>query len=73
MSNFITAEYFKKATGDDSRDDDLERANCPRAGEALHLSCGWNWKYNLPCFMRRMKGEEDKMEYTLKIYTKEEV
>ncbi len=68
----ITAEYFKEATGDYARDDDLERSNCLRAGESGHISCGWNWKYNLPCFMRRIE-EEDKIEYTLRIYTKEEI
>ena len=70
----ITAEYFKKATGDDPRNDDLERSNCPSAGKSGHNSCGWNWRYSLPCFMRRIEEEDELNEaYFLRIYTKEEI
>lgn len=49
----ITAEMFKKATGEEPRDDDLRRCNCARAGESGHEFCGWNYQANLPCFMKR--------------------
>lgn len=37
----ITREKFIKATGEEPEKDDLERCNCPKAGEIGHLSCGW--------------------------------
>ncbi len=46
----ITAEMFKEATGHDPINDDLERANCPKAGESGHFCCGWNWKINKPSY-----------------------
>jgi hypothetical protein len=67
----ITAEYFYRATGDYPVDDDLERSNCPNAGKSMHKSCGWNWKYDLPCFMRRIEEEDNGS--SLRIYTKEEI
>lgn len=48
----ITAEMFKKATGFDHSQDDLERCNCEQAGEFGHSHCGWNYKHNLPMFMK---------------------
>ena len=40
----------------------------------MHNSCGWNWNYNLPCFMRRIQDEDITEEKNkLRIYTKEEV
>ena len=47
----ITEEQYIKATGQQPRDDDLERCNCPKAGQSGHGSCGWNHKANLPVFM----------------------
>jgi hypothetical protein len=47
----ITAEMVKAATGNDPTDDDLERCNCPHAGEEGHWQCGWNWEHNKPQFM----------------------
>lgn len=46
----ITAEIFKKYTGKDHQDDDLERCNCQKAGENWHLFCGWNHDKNQPVF-----------------------
>lgn len=46
----ITAEMFKAATGLDPWDDDLERCNCPKAGEIGHTDCGWNEAKNRPNF-----------------------
>lgn len=46
----ITVEMFEKATGQSPLDDDLERCNCPKAGEILHSCCGWNEEQNLPQF-----------------------
>lgn len=44
----ITAEYFEKHTGFLPKDDDLERANCPRSGELGHFHCGWDHTQGLP-------------------------
>ena len=46
----ITAEHFREATGREPVDDDLERCNCPKAGQVMHWSCGWNKKLNRPVF-----------------------
>jgi len=54
----ITAEQFKKATGQDPIQDDLERCNCPKAGQLGHYSCGWNHEQNLPQFMAKPKENE---------------
>lgn len=35
-----TAEQYKEMTGFEPRLDDLERTNCPRAGELGHFHCG---------------------------------
>ena len=47
----ITAAKFKKATGHAPKDDDLERCNCPRAGEIGHASCGWDHDMGQPEFI----------------------
>lgn len=46
----VTLEMFKKAMGRDPWNDDLERCNCPRAGEVGHWDCGWDEVANRPCF-----------------------
>jgi len=48
MSQSLSKENYKKATGLNSVNDDLERANCPRAGELGHYSCGWSHAWDLP-------------------------
>ena len=47
----ITAEMFKEATGSDPINDDLDRCNCPKAGNMGHWQCGWDTEANLPYFM----------------------
>ena len=47
----ITLEFFCLATQVHPEQDDLERSNCPKAGESGHTSCGWNYQLNLPEFM----------------------
>ena len=47
----ITRKQFIAATGEEPMDDDLDRCNCIKAGQAGHYSCGWNHKHNLPVFM----------------------
>lgn len=47
----ITAEQFKLATGYEPANDDLERCNCPQAGELGHWQCGWCEVKNRPRFM----------------------
>jgi hypothetical protein len=49
----ITSEMFERATGRRPDNDDLERANCPLAGQIGHSGCGWNAGMNKPqweCF-----------------------
>jgi hypothetical protein len=46
----ITREYFIKATGREPQDDDLDRCNCPHAGEIGHFCCGWDTFLNQPQF-----------------------
>lgn len=54
----ITSEMFKKATGFEDSQDDLERCNCEKAGEIGHSSCGWNYHKNLPMFMSSDEGKQ---------------
>lgn len=46
----ITAEAFLAATGREPENDDLERANCPFAGEFGHYQCGWDHTQNRPAY-----------------------
>ena len=46
----MTAEEFFMVLGRKPENDDLERVNCPKAGKSGHMSCGWNWSWNAPCF-----------------------
>jgi hypothetical protein len=55
----ITAEQFKTATGYEPQDDDLERCNCPKAGELFHRMCGWDNKRNMPNFIPSIPVEEN--------------
>ncbi len=47
----ITAEDFEAATGRAPEYDDLDRVNCPKAGQTCHRQCGWDAEANLPVFM----------------------
>ena len=47
----ITREIFLKHVGTEPIQDDLERCNCLKAGEHMHLDCGWNKQKNKPVFM----------------------
>ena len=49
-TKIVTTEMFKEATGYEPWDDDLERCNCPNAGEIGHTDCGWNEAKNRPNF-----------------------
>ena len=40
-SSHITAEIFQRFVGRAPINDDLERCNCPLAGQFMHTSCGW--------------------------------
>jgi len=46
----ITREKFLAATGREPENDDLERCNCPHAGEPGHWFCGWNDAHGRPQF-----------------------
>ena len=47
----ITAEMFRLAVGRDPEQDDLDRCNCPQAGEIAHTGCGWDHEAGLPRFI----------------------
>lgn len=57
----ISQKMYIEATGELPQDDDLERSNCPKAGQVGHEMCGWNYAANLPCFMRRPQKPEDRL------------
>lgn len=46
----ITEQYFIEKTGRVPVDDDLERCNCPQAGEIGHSCCGWCEEHQKPIF-----------------------
>lgn len=50
MSQPISAEHFARVMGRQPHLDDLERSNCPHAGEIGHWSCGWDWHLDRPVF-----------------------
>lgn len=54
----ITREKFVAATGREPELDDLERCNCPRAGNLGHWYCGWDEKWDLPQFMSGTVAQE---------------
>lgn len=47
----ISREKFIERVGREPEQDDLERCNCPLAGEMGHWSCGWNVERDLPQFV----------------------
>lgn len=47
----ISFERFTHATGSRPIRDDLERANCPQAGQPGHLYCGWCERHDKPRFL----------------------
>lgn len=49
--NKITASYFQLRVGEKPVQDDLERSNCPHAGNIGHQQCGWDSEFDLPVFM----------------------
>lgn len=44
----ITSKDFQYATGQKPVEDDLERANCLKAGDVGHRHCGWCYDCNAP-------------------------
>lgn len=46
----MTAQEFLEQFGRKPERDDLERVNCPKAGEILHLSCGVCPEHKRPMF-----------------------
>jgi hypothetical protein len=44
----ITKRIFLEKTGFLPEQNDLERANCKRAGETIHIFCGWCEKHDKP-------------------------
>lgn len=47
----ITKEDFAYAIGQKPVQDDMERVNCPKAGQIAHMQCGWCYTCNMPVFM----------------------
>ena len=62
----ITREQFILSTGAEPVDDDLDRCNCAKAGQAGHYSCGWNRKHNMPVFMVGPEHDRVKEAYETK-------
>lgn len=54
----ITEDYFTSVLGRQPEQDDLERVNCPYAGEWGHAHCGWNKVHNRPAFEVRTPQSE---------------
>ncbi len=52
----ITKEHFTKRMGKVPVQDDLERSNCPKAGEIGHFQCGWDEEFDLPVFLVGRNG-----------------
>ena len=52
----MTKEEFKEKAGYEPGYDDLDRVNCPKAGEAGHHFCGWCDIHDLPRFMCGCSG-----------------
>jgi len=42
---------YKDMTGQENSQDDLDRVNCPHAGEIGHKNCGWCWECGTPAFL----------------------
>jgi hypothetical protein len=40
MAETIDAAEFRRRTGHEPQQDELERANCPKAGQDMHWLCG---------------------------------
>jgi hypothetical protein len=53
MRLIITEAYFTQRVGREPIQDDLERANCPHAGQIGHYFCGWNKTLNWPNFVSK--------------------
>ena len=47
----VTRDDFVKAMGREPENDDLERCNCPQAGQLLHWYCGWSTTSDRPMFL----------------------
>lgn len=50
MNRGMNADQFKDAVGRDPEHDDLDRANCKKAGELGHHACGICADHKLPVF-----------------------
>jgi hypothetical protein len=47
----ISVEKFIEAVGHPPEEDDLERCNCPKAGQVMHWQCGWCPEHDKPRFL----------------------
>jgi hypothetical protein len=66
----ITAEQYEAAVGHPPEQDDLERANCDKAGQIGHFTCGWDHERNLPEFIaaaHRLKEEIESGKVTSRL------
>jgi hypothetical protein len=63
----ITREKWLEVMGREPENDDLERANCPRAGEPGHFECGWDHEVDEPRFnpnsLKRMSVRRARAEH----------
>jgi hypothetical protein len=58
----MTTGQYMGYVGAPPEDDDLERVNCPLAGQVGHQGCGWNKRANLPAFMSFITDENDRLK-----------
>lgn len=54
----VTEARFLARVGHEPVDDDLERCNCPLAGQIGHSMCGWDDERDLPRFIAVALPEE---------------
>lgn len=56
----ISTYHFYKATGRYPKDDDMERVNCPKAGDPGHAYCGWDHDNEKPVYETgNIKGRKE--------------
>lgn len=47
----ITEDHYARRMRAIPLQDDLERSNCPLAGQLGHSQCGWDTEFDLPVFL----------------------
>lgn len=55
----IDEKTFTEKVGVPPEGDDLERCNCPKAGQVRHYLCGWCDKHDKPRFICGCRADVD--------------